>query len=523
LLFISHSYFLIYYQDEPRNDNDLASVRIASTCTTSDTRKITHRPTTNFKADWGGKKLDSLKDYLSTNARTKDGRSYIAKTNNVSEEWEVILKTSPENTPVTTLCYKLAVLVAENTTRKERLVFGSTEGFHRCLASIQALVGSKIDGQTGVIEGPGLLSYDDFAKNDILIPEDVHSRYPKLQDLIQYVHINKCQYFDTPSTVEVRYLSSSAHVISTSKMLSILRDFSAQISTNKKTSAANSAFVQIGNYGRRMIENIPDLNITHRPNTKRKTPINRTTFKTVNEAKKEMKKAEENSVLFAYPPNVEQMAFKSNPYSFTEDYENFAQDPNNIQFQKKVLDFYTYPAHDATEVRLSPPFLNTTLGFLGEKAITISTWAINAAWFIPFICHFIWADLKNVPIATCIGDQGLKQLVLYIVRYHSNAIGLTTLKIHGAKYLYDKISATLNTTNDPNDIIGAVLLTSDIINVGLTHPDEWARKILPGLDSRREQLKRVATIVDVFYSTIKNRHKLAQDKDIVLNLCKCKY
>ena len=107
--------------------------------------------------------------------------------------------------------------------------------------------------------------------------------------------------------------------------------------------------------------------------------------------------------------NVESKAFKIYPSLFKEVYIRFTGNPTDEVVQNLVKKHYSFPAVDNPDKTLSPPFLNTSELLIGaKKQTTISTWVINAAWFIPFICHYIWADLKNKPVAEVTGDKHLQ-------------------------------------------------------------------------------------------------------------------
>ena len=470
-----------------------------------------------------------MKKYLTTDARTEEGREYIAEHNNVFEAWKAKNDAFPKGTRVTTKCFELAKLVAENWTG-ERYGFGNTEGFHRCVAAIQALFGSKVDGISGIIKGPGLFTYSDFPDYGDLPDVDVPPLMDRpplmdLQDHIEKVHRGPCKYFDQNSYVEIKYISASVDEVTTTDVLWAMREISKQVSENKLNSSKKSAFVTIGNFASKSITDLPVDNINFRPNVSGAATFLRTSAKTKVEAKKMIVKAQDeiNGMQDWSKDHVESKAFKIYPFLFNDVYIQFALNPMDEEVQNSVKEHYSFPAVDNPDVRLSPPFLNTsdTLLIDAKKQTTISTWVINAAWFIPFICHYIWADLKNKPVAEVAEDKHLQQLVLYIVRYHSNAFGLTSTKIHGASQLYDFISDTNYTTQDPNDFIGAVLFISDSINTALTHPHEWFKK-KPSKDVSRMvyKLKQAANTLDRMYSTIKNRSKMADDRDILYNFGK---
>ena len=76
----------------------MARTKTATTLVISDNRPITHRPTKNFKVDWGTNALDSMKKYLTTDARTEEGREYIAEHNNVFEAWKAKNDAFPKGT-----------------------------------------------------------------------------------------------------------------------------------------------------------------------------------------------------------------------------------------------------------------------------------------------------------------------------------------------------------------------------------------------------------------------------------------
>ena len=267
-----------------------------------------------------------MKKYLTTDARTEEGREYIAEHNNVFEAWKAKNDAFPKDTRITTKCFELAKLVAENWTG-ERYGFGNTEGFHRCVAAIQALFGSKVDGISGIIKGPGLFTYSDFPDYGDLPDDDVPPLMDRpplmdLQDHIEKVHRGPCKYFDQNSYVEVKYISASVDEVATRDVLWAMREISKQVSENKLNSSKKSAFVTIGNFASKSITELPVDNINYRPNVSGADTFLRTSAKTKVEAKKMIVKAQHeiDGMQEWNKCHVESKAFKIYPFLFDDLY-----------------------------------------------------------------------------------------------------------------------------------------------------------------------------------------------------------
>ena len=426
-----------------------------------------------------------------------------------------------------TLCarknYDLAFIIAKKGTRVD-FGFGHTEGFHRAGSSIQAMTGSGIDCVTGVIEGPCNLTYQNFVDAGVIKKKSFDAD-ANFQEIVETALIGKCMFFDETSNVEVKWISTAIEDIPASVVLDAFKEFSKQTSDNKYQSVRKNSFVIIGNMGRTALHDLDEKHYVHRPNTSKAARFVKTKFQSATDAKKSLAIAKETILksIDNEKMNVEQIAFEWYPYMKTEEYRAYCKAPFREEHRSNVIRHFTFPSIDDARVALSPPFLNSykSLLFDPKEISQLTTWSMNAIYFIPRIIHLLFAQKEDRPLDEMANNQACYEFALYTARYHSNTFGMSNGQCHGvmASDLYVKLSHTPSTCVSPNDIISAALLIVDTFNVALTHPDEWSVS-----DSKLQKRKVVAKLedagnmLDTIYSTIQTRDKIVKMQDILRNL-----
>ena len=221
--------------------------------------------------------------------------------------------------------------------------------------------------------------------------------------------------------------------------------------------------------------------------------------------------------------NVEQIAFKFYHYLATEEYCAYCKDPFCDENRSNVLRHFTYSSVDDEEVTLSPPFLNSykSLIFDPKEPSQLTTWTMNAIYFIPRIVHLLYAQREDRPLVQMPRHPICCTFALYAVRYHSNNFGMSNGQCHGvvATNLYKGLNHTATTCVFPNDIISAAILIVDTFNVALTHPEEWSSSKSDMITRKvRLRLEDAGNMLDTIYSTIKTRTKNVKMQDVIRNL-----
>lgn len=180
---------------------------------------------------------------------------------------------------------------------------------------------------------------------------------------------------------------------------------------------------------------------------------------------------------------------------YEEAYENYCRNPfsdTNVTECKKLLTFHNV----AKNKLLQPPFINTHESLtkdVGEAGLnTLSTYNVNAMYFLPQIIHKILGYTKNKTASTLPTDDEAYQCSLYAARFHSNQFGLTNIKMHGiAKWKYFRVYQRHESEDLPVEIACA-LLVCDIINVALSDPAMWdhnMQRIKP--EEKKEYFRKV--------------------------------
>jgi hypothetical protein len=323
----------------------------------------------------------------------------------------------------------------------------------------------------------------------------------------------------------VKWISTPIKDIPASVVLDAFKEFSKQTSDNKYQSVRKNSFVIIGNMGRTALRDLDEKHYVHRPDTSKAARFVMTKSQTPTQAKDSLAKANEtilNSV-DNEDMNVEQTAFEWYPYMKTEEYRAYCKAPFREEHRSNVVRHFTFLSIDDPNVSLSPPFLNSYKGLLldPKKSSQLTTWSMNAMYFIPRIIHLLFAQKLDRPLDETTEDQACYEFALYTARYHSNTFGMSHGQCHGvmASDLYMKLTHTTLTCSSSNDIISAALLIVDTFNVSLTHPDEWSvsqsklpkRKVI-------NRLEEAGNMLDTIYSTIQTRDKMVKMQDILRNL-----
>lgn len=165
---------------------------------------------------------------------------------------------------------------------------------------------------------------------------------------------------------------------------------------------------------------------------------------------------------------------------YEDAYKNYCRNPfsdKNAAECKKLLTFRNV----AKDKFLYPPFINTHESLtrdVGEAGLnTLSTYNVNAMYFLPQIIHKILEYTKNKTASTLPTDEEAYECSLYAARFHSNQFGLTNIKMHGiAKWKYFSVYQRHKSEDLPVEIACA-LLVCDIINVALSDPAMWDRSM----------------------------------------------
>ena len=174
------------------------------------------------------------------------------------------------------------------------------------------------------------------------------------------------------------------------------------------------------------------------------------------------------------------------------------------------------------KVTLSPPFLNSYKSLLSDPKENwqLTTWSMNAIYFIPRIIHLLFAQKEDRPLDEMAENPACYEFALYTDQYHSNNFGMSNGQCHGvvATNLYKALNHTASTCIFPNDIIPAAILIVDTFNVVLTHPEEWSSS--DNMLKRKVcvKLQDAGNMLDTIYSTIKTRTKIVKMQDVIRNL-----
>jgi hypothetical protein len=469
----------------------------------NDIEYVQYRPSRdNFKKTWGEEliKSEMVKEYLSLDATTKEGRLIIAKMNEVEEDWK---KKDAEYTDVTFVqqkCYDLLHLVAKND--KRPFVCGHIEGWHRTGAVISLMTGKGIDPTTGVLSKD--LSFDDFRRCIQL--EGEQQPDPTVGKFQLFLHNkltgseghDKCNFVEQTSSMTVYYINvSSEEEEDLEQILLRLRNHSLAISEQKRTSAKKSTEVMIADLmmsvnrlGTTSTEEdsaiddnsciySPCIEITWAPRKKLQLKALQNAMDKAESILKEnmATKRERDDIS---NDTIEMLTFSIPKKLFSTEFADYCKNPFNKMVSERMKQELSFKAVEKPSITISPPFLNTfrtmTMdpGKNGVKAMT--TWMVNTCWYLPKIIHILYSQRNNVPLKMVGEERMVQETCMYAVRYHGNAVGLINYNVdlivqkHYNKMPY---SANTNSTSTQLNIIAAALFISDTINITLTHPDEF--------------------------------------------------
>ena len=448
---------------------------------------------------------------------------------------------------------------------------GPFEGLHRIVGSIQALTCSTIDPNTGVLGGANTLTFDHFSNSNLIKLEDGQT-FPIDKLFADIVEDNlkskTSRFFNTPSYVQIKWVSTSIIDFPISGILAAFRTLSRQTSDNKHTSVRKNAWGMIGGAILEYMTNVSVDHILKSPDTT-KTPIKVVVHRNPATAKKMLVSARnkyEDQIQVVCGVDfvsiegklvaLEAVTFDLLPYFFSEEYVNYCKNPFDEKCMTAVLQYFTYNAihdgQDGTSDLLSPPFLHThnslTYNILGkDKPLAISTWEINTALFLPLVIHHIYADVVNTTTSDA-ASNACQQLVLYAVRYHCSQYGISNAGLHGVvdTGLYKEMIHNNCITTGPT--VGKIVLVAslivDIMNMSMVHPLEWEgdkidktivtsekytemkQKTPNGrihtkyvtIEKIKEKLKTTGIELDQSFSSITNRSPTMATKDIIHNL-----
>ena len=178
--------------------------------------------------------------------------------------------------------------------------------------------------------------------------------------------------------------------------------------------------------------------------------------------------------------NAEQMAYKLYPYLCTNEYLTYCGDPFNKEACSNILGHFSFVSKNDENLHLSLPYTNSCSSLLSDPTDNnqLTTWAINAIWFLPQNIHYLYAEKGNRPLSQMATNDTCEQFAVYhTVRYHSNNFGQFACQSHVVmEVLYPILVHRQFTCYSPNDIISAALLIADTFNAALTHPQEWYSK-----------------------------------------------
>ena len=515
-------FFTFQFQTIDHPHDDLAPVKNAALYRTDSADIISHRPNGAFKSSWGSDLLNKEKEYLKINARTNEGQMKIAIAHNVKTEWEAHIREFDSNTPIATKCFKLRKLVSERGFGFKFRI-GLEEGGHRGGAAIQALTGSRIDDTTGIISGPGNLTYKDMTDGGHMNFDEVPNT-GTFQDQVQLALSGRCQWFDEISYVRVKYVSTDIPDITIETVLSDLKTVSEQLSDNKIKSVRKAAWIKIGELGRNALLHVDVNNIDHIPDTST-ARFDATKLTSAAAARKLIAATIKNQDALKEQDDlsIEHGAFGVNHWLCGQDYTDYCANPFDSDLESKFINQFTFPSIDDKEIKLSPPFLNTHQGLTQIIPSQITTWTINSAFFYPKIIHLLFADKMNIPLNDTVKSKQCCEMAAYAARYHSNNFGLTNCVPHGVmSELYSNLTTSPMLNSLQLNIIGAAIFIGDTFNTALCHPNQfWPEKFRSEEEAKEEALndmKCMASTLDTMYSTMKGNNIVLGIGDVIHNL-----
>ena len=493
---------------------DTAVLYPLSTDFTGRFKKVTYRPPQRgFNPQWGQHKLDEWKEYLLQDPLTAEGRKNIAIYNGFESEWEVCVEKHGDNTPVTKMLFDLCYLYAKKGS-KHNVYFTWCEGQHRLGAMAQALTGSKIGETDGVIDKPSQLTLDDFINYGLQPSEDVDKKI-NFQQHVEQALTSKdyatYPFLHEKCPIEVSWIKTNDGDVSA--ILQLARQMSLSISESKTTSVRKSAFNEIGTLGKNYILSLSKDQMRRRPDTTgtsvntvpvKKVPAVRTTYE--NAVLEEKANKDEHDPDNQFP--LEQEAFPSFDYLYTEDYAKYAQNPFDVAHAKAVYKKFSYkPIKSKKSKLLTPPYVNTHKSvavdpFLkrqGSKHTKLTTWHINILYLFPPIFHYLSAEESNSTVSNTTKDDKVKKRILYAVRYHMASKLMEAVSAHGAlEFIYGE-QMPANLVTPPMNIICATFFIVDSINAVLSFITDVSS---PTSDDFIAKRTKAANLIGTAYSTI---------------------
>ena len=500
-------------------------------------KKVTYRPPQRgFDPQWGQHKLNNWKEYLLQDPLTAEGRKNIASYNGFEDEWKVCEEKHGENTPVTKKLFDLLHLYAKNGS-KHHVYFAWWEGQHRLGAMAQALTGSKIRETTGVIEKPSQLTLQDFIDYGLQTLENVNDDFNFQQHVEQALtSMDKETYpfLHEKCLIDVSWIKTTDGDVSA--ILQLARQMSLSISESKTTSVRKSAFNEIGTLGKNYIQSLSKDQMRRRPDTSG-TSVNTVPVKKLTLAKATYEDLEKINNKDEENPNnrfpLEQEAFPSFDYLWSEEYVKYAQNPFDVDRAKAVYKKFEYtPMNSKGKKILKPPYANTHKSLaidpfmkkqgskhtkLTTKCTKLTTWQINTLCLYPPIFHYLSAEESNTTVSHTTKSDKVKKRILYAVRYHMASKLMEAVSPHGAlDFIYGE-PMPANLVTQPMDIIGATYFIVDSINAVLSFITDESSPTTNDFIAKRT---KAANLIGTTYSTIPIKDGSFRVADIIQALGK---
>ena len=143
-------------------------------------------------------------------------------------------------------------------------------------------------------------------------------------------------------------------------------------------------------------------NYDHHPNTVNTPNYHRTRNEIRKSAGKSLEtvQPEKSKIIGGEDINVGAMAFKIYQFLCINAYNEYFKNIFDEKVSSKVLHHFSFASIDDDSLNLSLPYINSHKSLLCDLVDNdqLTTWAINAIWFLPKIVHYLFADTRNLPV-----------------------------------------------------------------------------------------------------------------------------
>ena len=148
---------------------------------------------------------------------------------------------------------------------------------------------------------------------------------------------------------------------------------------------------------------IPHHHYNHLPNTSNADRFPQTNIQSIKVARDNLAAAEVSKLnaVGNEHMNAEQMAYKLYPYLCTNEYLTYCGDPFNKEACSNILGHFSFVSKNDENLHLSLPYTNSCSSLLSDPTDNnqLTTWAINAIWFLPQNIHYLYAEKGNRPLS----------------------------------------------------------------------------------------------------------------------------